>query len=217
MKKSDFILKCSCCDKEYSSDSVLYTCPDCGNRNGTLEVIIDFGSKCRINNQNKDFWRYLDFLPVDEEFAFRGLPVGNTPVINSSGLAEELGVKEFFIKDEGRNPTASYKDRATIMAVSKCRELGFKEIFAASTGNAASSLAGIGAAAKLNVKIFVPETAPIAKITQLMVYGAEVNRVTGTYDQAFDISLEIGFKNNWYCRNFGYKPLFTRREENGFL
>jgi len=215
MKSNNYILKCINCGKEFSWDSDIYTCDKCGNRNGTLEVMIDFNSKTKIKSERKGIWRYIDFLPLNEENIFDKLLVGDTPIITSDHIAEELGIAEFLIKDDGRNPTASFKDRASVMAVSKCFEKGYEHIFAASTGNAASSISGIGVAAGLKVHIFVPASAPDAKITQLMVYGADVNKVIGTYDQAFDISLEIGMNNGWYCRNSAVNPFLLEGKKTG--
>src|SRR5207237_2974775 len=115
-------------------------------------------------------------------------------------------VREVRVKDDGRNPTASFKDRASAVVMTRARELGQRLITAASTGNAASSLAGLCAAAGVTTVIFVPHTAPAAKITQLLMYGAHVAAVQGTYDDAFELSLQATRGFGWYSRNTGYNP-----------
>ena len=109
--------------------------------------------------------------------------------------------------DETRNPTLSYKDRATSLVVLKAIELGINEIAAASTGNAGSSLAGICARLGLSARIYVPQNIPDAKRIQIKAYGAKLEVVDGDYDKAFDVCLEESKKNNWYNRNTAYNPL----------
>ena len=121
-------------------------------------------------------------------------------------LAPELGVARLFVKDEGRNPTASFKDRASAMGVVKALEKGADSITCASTGNAASSLAGFAAAAGLPATIFVPERAPQAKVAQLLVFGARVFAVKGTYDQAWELCMEAAAEFGWYNRNCAINP-----------
>jgi threonine synthase len=117
-----------------------------------------------------------------------------------------LGLKDLWIKDEGKNPTASFKDRASAVVIARAREIGSEFVVTASTGNAGAALAGLAAAIGQKAIIFAPKTAPPAKIAQLLVYRAEVILVDGNYDAAFDLSIEAVKEFGWYCRNTGYNP-----------
>ncbi|RLC89930.1 MAG: threonine synthase, partial [Chloroflexi bacterium] len=111
--------------------------------------------------------------------------------------------------DDGRQPTASFKDRASAIAVVKTRELGYETVTTASTGNAAAALAGLCAAVEQPNVIFVPRTAPEAKVAQLLAYGSTVLLVDGSYDQAFDLCLEAARAFGWYNRNTAYNPYMS--------
>ena len=128
-----------------------------------------------------------------------------------------MGIKDLWVKDDGRNPTASFKDRASAVGVAKARELGRSIITAASTGNAASSLVGLAASVGIETYIFVPETAPQAKIAQLLVFGAHVIMVRGTYDQAFDLCLRASGEYGWYSRNTAYNPYLSEGKKTAAL
>jgi threonine synthase len=160
-------------------------------------------------------WRYLPLLPVDPQVAGQVLEnavlgtVGWTPLYPAPRLADELGLKHLWIKDDGRQPTASFKDRASAIAVVKTRELGYDMVTTASTGNAAAALSGLCAAVGQPNVIFVPKTAPQAKIAQLLAYGSTVMLVDGTYDQAFELCLEAARAFGWYNRNTGYNPYMS--------
>ena len=131
---------------------------------------------------------------------------GGTPLYAAPRVSEALGVREVWIKDDGRNPTGSLKDRASAVTVLKALERGAQTITTASSGNAAAALAGMAASVGLRAVIFVPETAPAAKVAQLLMFGAEVYLVQGTYDEAFDVCLAASAEYGWYCRNTGYNP-----------
>lgn len=206
------MLKCVKCGKEYSPTDVMYYCPDCGLE-GTLDVIYNyhkvesvFTKESLESNPEKSLWRYIDLLPVDNRPSCLNLNVGWTPLYRASRLEKELGVDYIYIKDDGRNPTASFKDRASAIGVAKAIELKRKVICAASTGNAASSLSGFAACAGLMTYIFVPASAPEAKITQLLIYGSNVILVDGTYDQAFDLCLKASEEFGWYNRSCAINP-----------
>ncbi len=126
--------------------------------------------------------------------------------IRRSHLAERLGLANLWVKDESTNPTASFKDRASAIVVTRAREIGAEIVVTASTGNAGAALAGMAAAVGQRALIFAPQTAPPAKIAQLLVFGAQVLLVDGTYDDAFDLSVEAANTFGWYCRNTGYNP-----------
>jgi threonine synthase len=131
---------------------------------------------------------------------------GWTPIFSPRVLTQELGLKHLWVKDESRNPTASFKDRASAILVARAREIGAEVIVTASTGNAGAALAGMAAAVGHKSVIFAPSTAPPAKIAQLLIYGARVLLVDGNYDAAFDLSIAAAEEFGWYCRNTGYNP-----------
>jgi threonine synthase len=132
-------------------------------------------------------------------------------------LANAIGISKLFLKDDGRNPTNSFKDRASAVGVMKALEFGFDTIACASTGNAASSLAGISAAVGLKSYIFVPARAPEPKVTQLLIFGATVLRVQGTYEQAFDLCKQACDKFGWYNRNSGTNPFLVEGKKTAGL
>ncbi|MDR1978121.1 MAG: pyridoxal-phosphate dependent enzyme [Synergistaceae bacterium] len=211
------VLKCVLCGKEFEPDRAPYTCDVCG-LDGTLDVLYDYQSikhsvSCSALNQNRErsMWRYRAVLPVVEEASIPDLNVGWTPFYRSGRLARTYGVKEVYVKDDGRNPTGSLKDRASAVGVAKALDLkaqgtGRPVVACASTGNAASSLAGFAAVAGLKSFIFVPEQAPAAKVTQLLVYGATVVLVKGDYADAFDLATAAIDKYGWYNRNCAINP-----------
>ena len=203
-------LRCVICGKVYQPDEVLYVCPDHGNE-GILEVEYDYTAvRAEIGDvlpeASEGMFAYRPFLPVAEDISAPPLVVGGTPLQEAPRLAQAAGVAELWLKDDGRNPTASLKDRASAVALMKAQELGAEIVTTASTGNAAAALAGLAASVGQKTVIFVPKSAPAAKIAQLLVYGATVLLVEGTYDDAFDLCLAATEKFGWYCRNTGYNP-----------
>ena len=206
-------LRCIHCGKHYAAKDVDYYCPDCGYEDGILDVEYDYDAVSTVMNAATlkesgvfSMWRYLPLLPVEDTSKIQHLQVGWTPLYDAELLAAELGVGRLFVKDEGRNPTASFKDRASAMGVVKALEKDATSITCASTGNAASSLAGFAAAAGLPATIFVPERAPQAKVAQLLVFGARVFAVKGTYDQAWELCMEAAAEFGWYNRNCAINP-----------
>ncbi len=212
-------LKCLICGKEYAPDTVEYVCPDHGNE-GILDVVYDYDvilsriSKGTLaQDADQTIWRYKAMLPVAPDADVPPVAVGGTPLYDAPRLAKPLGLDHVWVKDDGRNPTASFKDRASAIAVVKAREKGIGEsaipITTASTGNAAAALAGLCASVQHPNVIFVPESAPAAKIAQLLTYGAEVMLVKGTYDDAFELCLQAADEYGWYNRNTGYNPYMS--------
>jgi threonine synthase len=151
-------------------------------------------------------WRYLPLLPVDACPESLTLQIGWTPFYASRRIGPDLGLDHVWFKDDGRNPTASLKDRASAVAIAKAVELGQTTITAATTGNAGSSLAGLAANAGMSTYIFVPQSAPAGKIAQLRVFGSHLFLVDGNYDQAFDLCLEATERFGWYNRNTAFNP-----------
>ncbi len=203
-------LRCVICHKVYQPDELLYVCPDHGNE-GILDVEYDYDAiRAEIGDHlpaaSGGMFAYRPFLPVAENLPAPPLIVGGTPLQEAPRLVQAAGVAELWLKDDGRNPTASLKDRASAVAIMKAQELGAEIVTTASTGNAAAALAGLAASVGQKTVIFVPASAPAAKIAQLLVYGATVLLVEGTYDDAFDLCLQATERFGWYCRNTGYNP-----------
>jgi threonine synthase len=204
-------LHCPRCGIDIEPTVGTYVCPKCGSN---LLVDYDFEAASRVlnrdalaSNPDRTIWRYLPVLPVTA--ALEGPPVGGTSLVEAKKLATALGVAKLLIKDDGKNPSASFKDRASAVAIQHARESGFDMVTGASTGNAASATAVLSAQVGMKARIFVPKAAPRAKIAQLVTFGAEVLAVDGTYDQAFDLCLEATRRWGWYNRNTGFNP-YTR-------
>ncbi len=211
--KSKFIgYQCSICGAEYTPGEVTYVCPADG---GNLDVHLDYdhirSSQARkeiLASTEPSLWRYMPLLPVGYPGG-SGTPLraaGYTPVYSPARLAEDIGLRQFWVKDESRNPTASFKDRASALVVARAQQIGAEVVVTASTGNAGAALAGMSAAVGQKAVIFAPKTAPPAKVAQLLVYGAQVLLVDGTYDDAFDLTILAAQEFGWYCRNTGYNP-----------
>ncbi len=208
-------LQCLICGKKYSPDEIDYICPEHGN-DGIVDVHYDYELiKSRISpgtladNRDMSIWRYKPLLPVHADVTPPPLAIGWTPLYDTPELARQLGIKHLWVKDDGRLPTASFKDRASAVAVVKAREKEAKIITTASTGNAAAALSGICASVGQKNVIFVPQSAPPAKIAQLLVYNSTVMLVKGTYDDAFELCLEAAVEYGWYNRNTGYNPYMS--------
>ncbi len=214
-------LKCFVCGNQFEYGNI-QTCPKCGIE-GILDVQYDYDSikklltAASLQTRKFNHWRYKELLPIPQEIQLPHLHVGWTPVYNVPRLASHLGIKKIFIKDDGRNPTNSFKDRASSIGVLKAIEFGFDTIACASTGNAASSLAGLSAAVGLQSYIFVPQRAPEPKITQLLVFGATVLKVQGTYENAFDLCREACEQFGWYNRNSGTNPFLVEGKKTAGL
>lgn len=204
--------RCSLCGTEYTPTEVAYTCPKDG---GNLDVALDYDS-IKTKYQPEDLrsrndpslWRYLPLLPVGEPEG-NSTPLhaaGGTPIFKLTSVAKKHGLQNLWLKDESRNPTASFKDRASAIVVVRAREIGAEIVVTASTGNAGAALAGMSAAAGQKAIIFAPKSAPQAKVAQLLIFGAKVILVDGTYDDAFDLTIKCADEFGWYCRNTGYNP-----------
>ncbi|NOZ05131.1 MAG: threonine synthase [Chloroflexi bacterium] len=216
-------LRCVLCGAQYTPGEVDYVCPKHGN-DGILDVQYDYDElRRRVRRQTladdryaPSLWRYRRLLPLDprtlDEVLAGDTPlndVGWTPLFRASRLAASLGLRHLHLKDDTRQPTASFKDRASALAVVKAREAEAAVITTASSGNAAAALSGMAACVGLPNVIFVPASAPPAKVAQLLIFGSTVFLVEGTYDQAFDLCIEASHEFGWYCRNTAYNPYMT--------
>ncbi len=214
-------LVCLVCGRHVPVGNV-QTCPGCGLQ-GILDVRYDYDRASRtltresLSGRDRDLWLYAELLPVSSAVAKPPLHVGWTPVYAAPRIAKEVGAKRVYLKDEGRNPTGSFKDRASAIAVMKAQEFGADTVACASTGNAASSLAGLAASVGLRSVIFLPERAPVPKVTQLLVFGATVVKVRGTYEQAFDLCRAACEKFGWYNRNSGTNPFCVEGKKTAGL
>jgi len=223
-------LQCVRCGRRYGSTEASYTCPACGDE-GILDVLYDYDRvKERLDRDllarspERTMWRYAPLLPVETVGAagqpalhVSPLTVGWTPLYRAERLADELGVGCLYVKDDSRNPSASLKDRASAVALVRARQQGAAVIAAASTGNAASSLACLCASVGQCCTIFVPETAPPAKVAQLLIFGAQVLLVRGSYDDAFDLCMEACRAYGWYNRNTAVNPYLSEGKKTVVL
>ncbi|RME46439.1 MAG: threonine synthase [Chloroflexi bacterium] len=208
-------LKCLICGETYSPDEIDYVCPHHGYE-GIVDVVYDyeiisqrFARDDLAQNRDYTIWRYRPLLPITPDAEVPPLAVGCTPLYEAPRLAQKLGLEHLWVKDDGRQPTASFKDRASAIAVVKAREKGAAMITTASTGNAAAALSGLCASIGQPNVIFVPESAPQAKIAQLLVFGSTVLLVQGTYDDAFELCLAAADEYGWYNRNTAFNPYMT--------
>jgi threonine synthase len=186
-------------------------CPRCGPE-GVLDVEFDLAQARRtltrraLASRPRDLWRYRELLPVPEAAPRPPAQVGWTPIAPAARLADWAGLRALSLKDEGRNPTASFKDRASAVGVARAAARRARVVACASTGNAASSLAGAAAGLGLRAVIFVPEFAPEPKVAQLLVFGARVIRVRGTYDETWELCQRACDRYGWYNRNAAVNP-----------
>lgn len=206
-------LQCVTCRKKYQVDEINYTCPACGPLRGTLDVIYNYRFVKKhltkeLLQKSKEYshWRYLPFLPVYQDKFIQPLKVGWSPLYHHKRIIAKLKLPMLFLKDDSGNITASYKDRASSVAIVKAIEGKYEGIGAASSGNAGASIAAFAASAGLPCHIFVPETIPKPKLAQLQAYGAQTMLVKGSYDEAFDLCMKECEKNNWYNRNTAINP-----------
>src|SRR5512140_503193 len=197
-------LRCTVCGTQHPPDTP-YTCPKCAI-GGILDVEYDYDkvrgemTKQALSERPLNQWRYQELLPVDVSKA-PNLSVGWTPVYETKALAQHVGIRTLYVKDDGRNPTGSLQDRPSAVAVTRAVTQKQDVVSCASTGNAASSLAGMAAAAGIRSVIFLPERAPEPKVAQLLVFGATVLRVRGSYDEAWKLCQESCQRYGWYNRN----------------
>jgi threonine synthase len=206
-----------------TAEATWMVCPHCGPFDGILDIGYDLDRVAAawrdepLANRPPNHWRYSALLPLDSAAVRREWPVGFTPVIDTPRLAQHLGLQQILLKDEGRNPTGSFKDRSSSVGVAHALQVGVTTIACASTGNAASSLAGHAALAGLPAVIFVPHTAPEPKVAQLQVFGATVFAVNSSYDEAYDLCTKACHEFGWYNRNCAINPVLVEGKKTAGL
>ncbi|QLY39509.1 threonine synthase [Hujiaoplasma nucleasis] len=205
-------LRCTHCNHFYPFEKDLMICPNCQEK-GILDIEYKYKEIKEVmnrdyfkNNLDLSIWRYLPLLPVEEKYTKNSLRVGWTPLYKSFNLQTMIDIKSLYIKDEGLNPTQSLKDRASVIACVKALENNYEIISCSSTGNAASSLAGNAAKLGLKTVIFVPKRAPVGKLTQLLVFGADLIKVNGDYKSTYQLSKAAISHYGWYNRNAAVNP-----------
>ena len=210
---AQFHYRCSNCDATYDSHQMMY---ECAQEGSNLDVVLDYDAirgahspQSIAANRDPSIWRYESLLPVATPSDCSGSlrVVGGTPLFRAKQLENDRKGAQVWVKDDTRLSTASLKDRASAVVVAYALENRIKRIITASTGNAGVALAGMAAAAGLESVVVVPEAAPAEKLAQILVYGARLVLVRGTYSDAFDLTLQAAREMGWYCRNTGYNPL----------
>jgi len=217
-QKNEFYLVCDSCGFKLPKSKFEYICPECKqNQNtntppiGVFKTEYNYEAIKSICHKN-DLFNYLndsdfiDLLPIKSTCSLGPLKVGKTPLYNFEFKNSITGNFNFYLKDDSQNPTFSFKDRASQLVSAYAKENNITNIVAASTGNAGSSLAGICASQKQNAIIIVPKSAPIAKLLQIVMYGAKLVLVDGNYDKAFELSIEASNHFGWFNRNTAYNP-----------
>jgi threonine synthase len=215
---------CTCvvCGRDYDNGYEGFTCADCGV-DGILDAVYehDSGAADRVRAGAgavaRGLWRFATLLPVEPSAIHAAWAVGGTAPLSAPRLAADLGLFSLVIKDDTNLPSASLKDRAAAVALARAHMLGLDHLACASTGNAAASLAVLASRGGFRSTIYVPAGAPRGKLAQLLLHGARVIRVDGTYDQAFELSLVEIAKNKWYSRNCGHNPLLVEGKKTAAL
>ena len=203
-------LKCKECSTPYPLEA-RYVCERCF---GPLEVSYsppagDAGElRRRIQAGPHTLWRYADFLPLERP-PRASLPTGWTPLVRADRLAERLGLRELWIKNETANPTHSFKDRVVSVALARAQELGFDTVACASTGNLAGAVAAHAAYAGLPAYVFIPADLEQEKILATGAYGARVVGVRGTYDDVNRLCTEVSAERPWAFVNVNVRPYYA--------
>jgi threonine synthase len=204
-------LKCKECGEKYALDA-RYVCDICF---GPLEVAYDYSGldaaevKRRIQSGPQDIWRYADFLPFEQR-PQTALAAGVTPLVKADRLAERLGLREVWVKNDAANPTHSFKDRVVTVAVAKARELGYGVVACASTGNLANAVAAHAAAAGLESYVFIPSDLEEQKVLATGVYGTKLVAVNGNYDDVNRLCTELSAERDWAFVNVNMRPYYSQ-------
>jgi threonine synthase len=198
--------RCIACNTEQGADFAGFVCPACG---GNLDITYDYAAIEPGFGAGEGMFRYASLLPCPDPGTSLALTIGGTPMHRARRVGASAGLPNVWLKDETGNPSSSIKDRASAVALLQAAATGADTVAVASTGNAGSSTACLAAAMGLRAIVFVPETAPAAKLTQSLAYGARVLAVRGSYDDAYDLCLHACEERGWFNRSTGFNP-FTR-------
>jgi threonine synthase len=204
-------LQCKECYEQYPLDA-RYVCDRCF---GPLEVKYDFsgldpeGARRKIQAGPRSIWRYSDFLPFDSRPP-APLTTGTTPLLKADRLAERLGLREVYVKNDAANPTHSFKDRVVTVALAKARELGYKVVACPSTGNLANAVAAHAAANGLESYVFIPSDLEEQKVLATGVYGTTLVKVRGSYDDVNRLCMELAAeREDWAFVNVNVRPYYA--------
>lgn len=202
-------LKCRECGKEYPPAKI-YACEHCF---GPLEVVYDLDvielDRESFRNRPKTVWRYHELLPIHDKRKIVDLGAGYTTLHRCERLAEALGLRSLYVKDDTVNPTGSFKDRPAAVAVSKALEFGAEAVGCASTGNLAAAVAAHAAKAGLPCYVFIPADIEISKVLQAATYGARIVAVKGTYDEANRLAAQASEVYEWALVNINIRPYYV--------
>lgn len=218
-------LRCVQCDTQYAPGDPavgMQICPACGIDEGLLDVQLDLDvarrtlTRAALATRPLSHWRYRELLPLNPAH-LPGTAVGWTPISEAPALAHALGIRRLRLKDEGRNFSGSFKDRPSSLGVARAKQAGAEAIACASTGNAASSTAAAAAAGGLPCFIFVSQRIPAGKLAQLLVYGATVFKILGSYDDAWRLCQRACERFGWYNRNAAVNPWMVEGKKTGGL
>ncbi|MEM3437384.1 MAG: threonine synthase [Nitrososphaerales archaeon] len=203
------VLKCRECGKEYPPIKI-HACEDCF---GPLEAIYDLNSievdKHFIEKRSRTLWRYYELLPIEDEAKIVDLGAGFTPLHQCRRLAETLGIRKLYIKNDTVNPTGSFKDRPATVAVSKSLEFEFRVVGCASTGNLAAATAAHAAKAGLPCYVFIPFNTEKSKVLQAATYGSKIIAIKGTYDDANRLAAQASYEYDWGIVNINLRPYYV--------
>lgn len=210
-----FKYQCSECGKYFEIEPDLYICSNCSLYQKTdkpLRGILEVAIEGSIGEE----FNIFDILPVERKY-FPPIPVGNTKLWHPTNINKKHNFPNLCIKDDSSNPTGSLKDRASYLVAAFAKKYEIGNVVLASTGNAGSSMSGVGAAAGLNVILFLPQSAPKAKMVQAAQYGAELIIVDGSYDDAYELSMQYHKQNKCMSRNTAYNPMTIEGKKTASL
>jgi threonine synthase len=203
-------LICTACGAIDPPEAGEYACEKCGGIRDVryhYDAIAEVLTRERLaSDRDRTLARWLPLLPIPESAPRTPLAVGGTPIYDAPRLAKKLGVRRLWLKDDGMQPTGSFKDRASYVGTARAALKGARIVAAASTGNAATSVSGLCASMGLTPYIFVPASAPEAKVAQLVTYGARVFLVKADYDATYDLCQEAVARFGWYNRSAAVNP-----------
>ncbi|MEE9190729.1 MAG: threonine synthase [Candidatus Neomarinimicrobiota bacterium] len=213
--------RCVRCGNTYPVEPFRYQCDSCSSN---LDIQYDYNGiknawsrNSLKNNKDRSLYRFLPLLPIDRQPDNRSIQVGGTPLVRMKEPLNNDRSYELYLKDDTRNPSGSLKDRATEIGLIHAKNLNYDKVIAASTGNAAASLAALSAFHGMQAVILTPKNAPLAKLVQILQYGATLIPIDGSYDDAFDLSIEAVKEFGFYSRNTGFNPIMSEGKKTVIL